>query len=112
MRGSPASGGRTGPSAPRWRSRTSTTRRDIRKFNPLALWPDDAVWQYIRRHEVPFNPLHERGYPSIGCEPCTRAIRGGEPARAGRWWWESEGAQKECGLHVVAATHSNVAEGT
>ena len=50
----------------------------IPKFNPLALWPDDAVWEYIQRHDVPFNPLHERGYPSIGCEPCTRAIKPGE----------------------------------
>ncbi len=88
------------------------SRRDIRKFNPLALWPDEAIWQYIRRHDVPFNPLHQRGYPSIGCEPCTRAIKVGEPARAGRWWWEADGAQKECGLHVVAADHSKVARGT
>ncbi len=88
------------------------TRRDIRKFNPLALWPDEAIWQYIRRHDVPFNPLHQRGYPSIGCEPCTRAIKVGEPARAGRWWWEADGAQKECGLHVVAAAHAKVARGT
>lgn len=77
--------------------------RGIAKFNPLAHWSDEAVWDYVNRHEVPVNPLHQRGYPSIGCEPCTRAISAGEPARAGRWWWEDDGAQKECGLHVVAA---------
>jgi phosphoadenosine phosphosulfate reductase len=75
--------------------------RGIAKFNPLALWPDEAVWAYIERHDVPFNPLHHRGYPSIGCEPCTRALKPGEPARAGRWWWEADGAKKECGLHVA-----------
>jgi phosphoadenosine phosphosulfate reductase len=85
--------------------------RGIPKFNPLALWPDEAVWEYIRRHDVPFNPLHRRGYPSIGCEPCTRAIKPGEPARAGRWWWEANGAQKECGLHVVPATSPVAAKG-
>jgi phosphoadenosine phosphosulfate reductase len=77
------------------------TVRGISKFNPLALWPDEAVWEYIGQHEVPFNPLHRRGYPSIGCEPCTRAIKAGEPVRAGRWWWETDGSKKECGLHVV-----------
>lgn len=74
--------------------------RGIAKFNPLALWSDDDLWQFIRHHDVPFNPLHERGYPSIGCEPCTRAIKPGEPLRAGRWWWELAGEKKECGLHV------------
>ena len=72
--------------------------RAIAKFNPLAHWPDAAVRHYIERHRVPTNPLHERGYPSIGCAPCTRAIRPGEDPRAGRWWWESA-ATKECGLH-------------
>lgn len=78
--------------------------RGIDKFNPLALWRDDDLWQFIEGHDVPFNPLHERGYPSIGCEPCTRAIKPGEPLRAGRWWWELAGEKKECGLHVPEAT--------
>ena len=70
------------------------------KFNPLADWSEEDVWHYIRTHHVPYNPLHDRGYPSIGCEPCTRAIQPGEDVRAGRWWWENP-ESKECGLHVV-----------
>ena len=70
------------------------------KFNPLADWSEEDVWHYIRSNEVPYNPLHDRGYPSIGCEPCTRAIQPGEDVRAGRWWWENP-ESKECGLHVV-----------
>lgn len=70
------------------------------KFNPLADWSEDDVWHYIRTHNVPYNPLHDRSYPSIGCEPCTRAIQPGEDVRAGRWWWENP-ESKECGLHVV-----------
>ena len=73
----------------------------IRKFNPLADWSDADVWQYLRDYDVPYNALHDRGYPSIGCEPCTRAVRPGEHPRAGRWWWEREGARKECGLHSI-----------
>lgn len=80
--------------------------RGIAKFNPLALWPDGAVRAYVERRRVPYNPLHDRGYPSIGCAPCTRAIRPGEPMRAGRWWWESEGHRKECGLHLPAAANA------
>jgi phosphoadenosine phosphosulfate reductase len=72
------------------------------KFNPLADWSWADVWHYIATHEVPFNPLHDEFMPSIGCEPCTRAIAVGEPFRAGRWWWEDEKA-KECGLHVKDA---------
>lgn len=74
------------------------------KFNPLIEWSDGDVWAYVNAFEVPVNALHARGYPSIGCEPCTRAIRSGEDPRAGRWWWESAD-KKECGLHipVVAA---------
>lgn len=72
------------------------------KFNPLADWSWADVWHYIAAHEVPFNPLHDEFMPSIGCEPCTRAIAVGEPFRAGRWWWEDEKA-KECGLHVKDA---------
>lgn len=70
------------------------------KFNPLADWSEEDVWNYIRSNKVPYNPLHDKGYPSIGCEPCTRAIQPGEDIRAGRWWWENP-ESKECGLHVV-----------
>ncbi len=70
------------------------------KFNPLADWSEDDVWHYIHANGVPYNPLHDRGYPSIGCEPCTRAIEPGEDVRAGRWWWENPDS-KECGLHFV-----------
>lgn len=69
------------------------------KFNPLADWQWSDVWQYIAEHEVPYNALHDRFMPSVGCAPCTRAIAVGEDFRAGRWWWETESA-KECGLHV------------
>ena len=69
------------------------------KVNPLADWSWADVWHYIESHAVPYNPLHDQFYPSIGCAPCTRAIAVGEDFRAGRWWWEDEGA-KECGLHV------------
>lgn len=72
----------------------------IQKFNPLADWSEDDVWHYIRTNDVPYNALHDKGYPSIGCEPCTRAIQPGEDIRAGRWWWENP-ESKECGLHVV-----------
>ncbi len=72
----------------------------MQKFNPLADWSEDDVWNYIRSNGVPYNPLHDKGYPSIGCEPCTRAIQPGEDIRAGRWWWENP-ESKECGLHVV-----------
>jgi phosphoadenosine phosphosulfate reductase len=69
------------------------------KFNPLANWTWGDVWHYIKLNAVDYNPLHDEFYPSIGCEPCTRAISLGEDFRAGRWWWEDEAA-KECGLHV------------
>lgn len=72
---------------------------NIVKVNPLADWRWDMVWDYIRKNNVPYNKLHDKGYPSIGCEPCTRAIKAGEHFRAGRWWWEQD-AYKECGLHV------------
>lgn len=72
----------------------------IAKFNPLAEWSGNDVWDYIRAHQVPYNPLHERGFPSIGCEPCTRAVAPGADERSGRWWWEEQG-KKECGLHVA-----------
>jgi phosphoadenosine phosphosulfate reductase len=73
---------------------------DMQKFNPLADWSEEDVWHYIRSNQVPYNPLHDKGYPSIGCEPCTRAIQPGEDVRAGRWWWENADS-KECGLHMV-----------
>ena len=72
----------------------------MQKFNPLADWSEEDIWHYIRSNNVPYNPLHDKGYPSIGCEPCTRAIQPGEDVRAGRWWWENP-ESKECGLHVV-----------
>jgi phosphoadenosine phosphosulfate reductase len=68
------------------------------KLNPLINWTEKDVWSYIREKNVPFNPLHERGFASIGCQPCTRALKPGEDFKAGRWWWEGQ-EQKECGLH-------------
>lgn len=70
----------------------------LHKFNPLSAWQSSDVWNYIRNNDVPYNPLHERGFVSIGCEPCTRPIAPHEHERAGRWWWEAD-TQKECGLH-------------
>ena len=70
----------------------------ILKFNPLVDWSLDDVWAYVRAHRVPYNALHDRGYPSIGCAPCTRAVEEGEDIRAGRWWWEQP-EHRECGLH-------------
>ncbi len=71
----------------------------LEKFNPLADWTEKEVWAYIKQNGVPYNALHEKFYPSIGCAPCTRAISPGEDIRAGRWWWENP-ESKECGLHV------------
>ncbi len=68
------------------------------KLNPLISWSSEDVWNYIRTHKVPYNTLHDKGYPSIGCQPCTRAVGSGEDIRAGRWWWES--SSRECGIHV------------
>lgn len=73
------------------------------KLNPLADWSWNDIWHYIATNDVPYNPLHDQFYPSIGCAPCTRAIAVGEDFRAGRWWWEDERA-KECGLHVAQDT--------
>ncbi len=70
------------------------------KFNPLADWSEQDVWNYIRDNQVPYNALHDQGFPSIGCAPCTRAVQPGEDVRAGRWWWENPDS-KECGLHMV-----------
>lgn len=77
----------------------STDEHQLVKFNPLADWSSAEVWSYIRSHDVPYNELHDRGFVSIGCEPCTRAVAPHEHERAGRWWWE-ESTQKECGLHA------------
>ncbi|HET9179747.1 MAG TPA: phosphoadenylyl-sulfate reductase [Terriglobia bacterium] len=77
----------------------STPESDLIKFNPLANWSSRQVWNYIRENNVPFNPLHERGFVSIGCEPCTRAVLPGQHEREGRWWWEDQ-TKKECGLHA------------
>ena len=76
----------------------SNDQRKLIKFNPLANWTSKEVWDYIRLSEVPFNPLHEKGFISIGCEPCTRPVLPNQHEREGRWWWE-EATQKECGLH-------------
>ena len=93
------------------RREQAVTRSDVRrveldkdhgnivKINPLVDWSHDQVWQYIRERNVPFNWLHTQGYPSIGCAPCTRAVKPGEDLRAGRWWWENP-ETKECGLHI------------
>ena len=77
----------------------STDEHTLIKFNPLADWSSADVWSYIRTQGVPYNELHDSGFVSIGCEPCTRAIAPHEHERAGRWWWE-ESTQKECGLHA------------
>jgi phosphoadenosine phosphosulfate reductase len=70
----------------------------IVKVNPIAKWSEKETWDYVRAHDVPYNRLHDQGYPSIGCAPCTRAVKPGENVRAGRWWWENP-ETKECGLH-------------
>ncbi|QRM54614.1 phosphoadenylyl-sulfate reductase [Sinorhizobium sp. BG8] len=76
--------------------------RNLIKINVLADWDIETLKAYVEENAVPVNPLHARGYPSIGCEPCTRAIKPGEPERAGRWWWEND-EKRECGLHVPEA---------
>ena len=80
-------------------ARRETDAQGRIKFSPLLDWTQGDVWHYIALHAVPYNPLHDQFFPSIGCAPCTRAVALGEDIRAGRWWWEQEGA-KECGLHV------------
>jgi phosphoadenosine phosphosulfate reductase len=91
------------------RREQSVTRQEIQKIewdetnqllkiNPLIDWSTEQVWQYIRGNKIPYNKLHDQGYPSIGCAPCTRAVNPGEDIRAGRWWWEAP-EHKECGLH-------------
>ena len=91
------------------RRQQSVTRKDMNrvewddmhgliKVNPLIEWTEQQVWDYIHEHSVPYNKLHDKGYPSIGCEPCTRAVKPGEDIRSGRWWWEDPN-HRECGLH-------------
>ena len=91
------------------RKQQSVTRKDMQvvewddihnliKVNPLINWSEEDVEQYVKKHHVPYNKLQDKGYPSIGCQPCTRAIKPGEDIRAGRWWWESP-EHRECGLH-------------
>ena len=75
-----------------------TSNNNIVKINPIADWNNDMVWDYIKKNDIPYNKLHDKGYPSIGCAPCTRAVKPGEDLRAGRWWWEND-FHKECGLH-------------
>ena len=69
------------------------------KLNPLIDWTEEDVWNYIKENNVPYHRLHDKGFPSIGCQPCTRAVEEGEDVRAGRWWWENP-TLKECGLHA------------
>lgn len=91
------------------RREQSVTRTDLKivewdaangliKINPLLEWSESQVWEYIKQHDIPYNKLHDQGFPSIGCQPCTRSIEKGEDLRAGRWWWEMPDS-KECGLH-------------
>ena len=75
----------------------------LQKFNPLLDWTNAEVWEYIKQNDVPYNKLHDRFYPSIGCAPCTRSVTPGEDIRSGRWWWENP-ENKECGLHVARIT--------
>lgn len=74
----------------------------LHKYNPLLDWTNAEVWEYIKAHDVPYNKLHDRFYPSIGCAPCTRNVTPGEDIRSGRWWWENP-ENKECGLHISHA---------
>ncbi|HEY9618249.1 MAG TPA: phosphoadenylyl-sulfate reductase [Microcoleaceae cyanobacterium] len=84
----------------------SSGDRQLIKFNPLANWTSAEVWFYIRAYEVPYNPLHEKGFVSIGCEPCTRPVLPNQHEREGRWWWEDAG-KKECGLHAINQTQGS-----
>ncbi len=79
----------------------SRSDNTLLKFNPLSMWSSEQVWAYIRQNDVPYNALHEKGFTSIGCEPCTRPVLPNQHEREGRWWWE-EATAKECGLHAAA----------
>ena len=100
----------TGLRRDQWASRTNIRKVEIDhdhgailKLNPLAEWTEEEVWDYVRERELPYHPLYDAGYTSIGCAPCTRAVAPGEASRAGRWWWES-GVPKECGIHCAIET--------
>ena len=91
------------------RREQSVTRKDLElvewdesygiiKLSPLIEWNESKVWEYLRGNKIPYNELHQKGFPSIGCQPCTRSIKPGESVRSGRWWWELP-ENKECGLH-------------
>lgn len=75
----------------------------IYKINPIAFWTEDMVWEYIKKENIPYNSLYDKGFRSIGCQPCTRAVKPGEDVRSGRWWWEDPD-KKECGLHIQKHT--------
>lgn len=87
----------------------STAEHSLVKFNPLANWSSQQVWAYIREYDVPYNALHDRGFVSIGCEPCTRPVGPHEHERAGRWWWEAA-TQKECGLHITNIREADIGD--
>jgi phosphoadenosine phosphosulfate reductase len=100
----------TGLRRDQWATRTNIRKVEIDhdhgaivKLNPLAEWTKDEVWDYVRENDVPYHPLYDQGYTSIGCAPCTRAVQPGEQERAGRWWWEVN-APKECGIHCSIET--------
>lgn len=100
----------TGLRRDQWASRANVLKLEIdhdhdgiAKLNPLADWTNEDVESYARKHDVPRHPLYEKGYTSLGCAPCTRPVRPGEPLRAGRWWWEKN-APKECGIHCALET--------
>lgn len=89
------------------------TSFQLQKFSPLANWADEDVWYFTGKHQIPFNALYEKGYASIGCDPCTRPVRENEHPRAGRWWWEQTDAnaiKSECGIHVAANSNSTPKE--
>lgn len=101
----------TGLRSDQTENRSNTARLEIDeqhngmiKVNPIIDWEWEQVWNYIKSNDIPYNKLHDQGYPSIGCEPCTRAIKPGEDLRAGRWWWE-RASDKECGLHMDHGTN-------
>ncbi len=102
------------------RQEQSVTRQDLEpvdwdetngliKISPLAGWKESEVWDFIRKHDIPYHALHDQNFPSLGCAPCTRAVKPGEDARAGRWWWEQP-EHKECGLHSGARTRTKTAD--
>jgi phosphoadenosine phosphosulfate reductase len=100
----------TGLRRDQWATRTDIRKVEIDhdhgaivKLNPLAEWTEEEVWDYVRERDVPYHPLYDRGYTSIGCAPCTRTIAPGESGRDGRWWWEVN-APKECGIHCAVET--------